>query len=111
MKQIDEVAAAYGLELVLATEMPVFPAGYPKWKKANGRKFFTTTCPLCLKTMHVSTHYQRWTCPCDRTFPYRKQHAPDVAGLVEHLTDCGWYDAVLFVIGTGKQPQRRRAPV
>lgn len=108
-KRIEDVCAGYGLELVPTTEVPKFPDGYPKWRPSDG-KLFTTTCPQCRGVMHVSTLYQRWTCSCDRRFPSRKEHAPDVVGLVEHLTACGYYNAVWWVIGTGHQPKMASAP-
>jgi hypothetical protein len=104
-KRIEEACAAYGLELKPTAELPKLPEGYPRWKIFRG-KLFTTSCPQCRGVMHVSTHYQRWTCQCDRKFPYRKEHAPDVVGLVEQLTECGYLNAVWWVIGTGHQPSR-----
>jgi hypothetical protein len=60
--------------------------------------------------MHLSTTLQRWTCQCDRKFPNRKYYAPDVIGLVEHLTGCSHLQALWWVIGTGTQPSRKEQP-
>jgi hypothetical protein len=104
---MEEVCPAYGLVLVPSSALPDIPLGYPYWRPKRG-KVFTTKCPICGGVLWVNTHYQRWTdLRCDFRFSNRKRYAPDVMGLVEHLTGCSYYNALWYVIGTGSQPQRK----